>query len=539
MYEYQYEREKSIYIFEDNGKFIIYHNLENELKCVNLSNDEYCIYHSTRTSPKISSLCEIRQQMIIYLSNSSFVPENLLQYSQSFETYNVNLHLKSLYLISNRFYNSLWKTDKFDKAVLDTKGFAGIIQQKRNERTFQELLDVLYYYFLESNNITDLAGKFKDEIYVYFENIFNLSDDAYNDDIEQLDYKNSHQYEWEGKPEIKLHYENSEKYYSKRKIFFEKYNTQSIEKLRRDNAAIVLYFNLLFEAYFYEDDFILPDIDFKKDIYFQLCGTLMKYKQYSNYLEDIKRIDDVLSEYNTIQNIIENPNDLACQYDKVINKNNSAFYSFFADVFSVGSSYALRYIRIRNLEMSSGERAMQNLFSWLVLMPQLDRIMSIDRKTYISKLLLIDEIDLYSHPEWQRKIIDQLITTINKVENMPVQIVITSHSPIILSDFPQENIIYLHKQNDAGSTISDDGTQHKPTFGANIYTLFNDAFFMKNGAVGECARNMIFKIYSELKSGEIRHDKNYYESFINLIGDEIIKREMRKIFIKKFGDTQL
>ena len=53
--------------------------------------------------------------------------------------------------------------------------------------------------------------------------------------------------------------------------------------------------------------------------------------------------------------------------------------------------------------MSSGERAMQNMFSWLTLIPKLDKIMSIERETTQNMLLLIDEIDLYSHPEWQRR----------------------------------------------------------------------------------------------------------------------------------------
>lgn len=533
--ENQYEIRKSIYIFEDNNKFIIYHNLENELKIINLSEDKYCLYHNAKKSQKILELYEMRKQMIVYLSNSSIVLDNLLQYSRSVNTYNVNLHLKSLYLISNRFYNSLWGIDVFDKSTLDTNGFAGIIQLKRNEQTFQELLDVLYYNYLKSNNITDYAGEFKDEIYVFFENIFYLSNYAYNDDIEKIEYKNNYPYEFDKKSDkFGLHYKYSEKYYIKREKFFEKYDAKLIEKKRRENAVNVLYYNLLFEVFFYKDDFVLPEIDFEKEVYLQLCDSIKQYTEYSCYLEDIKRIDDVLLQCKTAENIIGNPDDFACQYDKIVKKDNAVFYNFFAEMFTEGKSYALRYIRIRNLEMSSGERAMQNMLSWLVLIPQLDRIMSIEHNTYTNKLLLIDEIDLYSHPQWQRKIIHLLISTINKIEKMPIQIVITSHSPIILSDFPQDNVIYLQKPNDTESTISDEGILHKPTFGANIYTLFNDAFFMKNGVVGEYARNSILNVYDEFKSDEVlRNSEDYYESFINVIGDGIIKKEMKKMFKEK------
>lgn len=523
----RYERGKSIFIFFDNNKFIIYHNLENELKCINFQKSHH-IFHNKNTPQSIPMLCEIRKQIIIYLSNSSFIPEIFLPYSQSGGTYNVNLHLKSLYLISNRFYNSLWGISEFNKADMDSKGFAGIIQNKRNEQTFQELLDILYYNYLESNKITDYVGRLKEEVYVYFENIMSLCDTTYNDDIESLKYKNSSQYEFEGKPDIRFHFKSSKKYYNKQKIFFQKYAYTAIEDLCRKNATVVLYFNLLFELFFYEDNFILPDLDFEKNIYTQLSDLLKQYEEYRNYLEDIKQIDEVLSEYSTFKNNIDNPHDLACRYDKVVNRSNAKFYSFIANIFSEGESYALRYIRIRNLEMSSGERAMQNMFSWLVLIPQLDRIMSINRDSYTSKLLLIDEIDLYSHPEWQRKIIAQLISTINKLEKNPVQIILTSHSPIILSDFPQNNTIYLHKMDGKDTIIL--GEKHKPTLGANIYTLFNDAFFLEKGAVGEYASKTILDIYHELKSDtSLQHELAYYENFIELIGDEILKNEMRKV----------
>ena len=60
--------------------------------------------------------------------------------------------------------------------------------------------------------------------------------------------------------------------------------------------------------------------------------------------------------------------------------------------------------------MSSGERAILNLFSWIVFLPQY-------RKIRYGKLgglrdnilLLIDELDLYCHPAWQQKLIYYLL----------------------------------------------------------------------------------------------------------------------------------
>lgn len=531
--ENQYEREKSIYVFYDNDEFFVYHNLGSELMCKDFPDDKCKIYNNKDTNLNRVMIYNLRQQMIVYLTNSTYVREDFSRYSRSENTYNINLHPRSLNLVARRFYDSLFGIKEFDRATIDTPGFASIIKSQKSERTFQELLDVLYYNYLLKNNCDEYLGKFKDEIYVSFENILKLCDDTYHNDIERI---NISKRKIDDESTTHLVFQTSRIYYDKSLIFFEKYNKETLEQSRRKNPANVLYLNLLFEIFYYEDSFVLPDINFEEDIYSQLFAAVEKYDQYNTFLEDIKKIDDVLSEYNTYENIMDNPDDLACKYCKVINKANPKFYNFIEEIFIDGNSYVLRYIRIQNLNMSSGERAMQNMFSWLVLIPQLDHIMSIDRKTYTSKLLLIDEIDLYSHPEWQRRTIEQLILTIINIETMPVQIIVSSHSPVILSDFPRDNIIYLKKPNDQKTSVIDSSSDHNQSFGANIYTLFNDAFFMSNGVVGEFAKNKILEVYKELTNEDaLTKEKSYYQYFIDQIGNDIIRNEMRKLLKRKLG----
>ena len=83
-------------------------------------------------------------------------------------------------------------------------------------------------------------------------------------------------------------------------------------------------------------------------------------------------------------------------------------------------------------------------------------------------------------------------------------------------------------------TLADCNNDHKNTFGANVYSLFNDAFFMENGVVGELAKSKILSVYSEIKNSEdVYEQREYYQNFINLIGDDIIKREMKKLLNRK------
>ena len=129
--------------------------------------------------------------------------------------------------------------------------------------------------------------------------------------------------------------------------------------------------------------------------------------------------------------------------------------------------------------MSSGERALMNFMSRVLFASLIDKFMPESQfKLQDNVLLLIDEIDLYLHPEWQRRIIFELIDAVNnQFPDKTFQIIISSHSPIVLSDIPSANTTYLMRKN---GVIA----QHKDktqTFGANIHTLYKDAFFIKNG----------------------------------------------------------
>ena len=71
-------------------------------------------------------------------------------------------------------------------------------------------------------------------------------------------------------------------------------------------------------------------------------------------------------------------------------------------------------------------------------------------------IVLIDELDLHLHPKWQWNIISALKKTFPNV-----QFIATTHSPIILSSFNGENIIYIddnkveYKDNTYGYKIND------------------------------------------------------------------------------------
>jgi predicted ATP-dependent endonuclease of OLD family len=119
-----------------------------------------------------------------------------------------------------------------------------------------------------------------------------------------------------------------------------------------------------------------------------------------------------------------------------------------------------------------------------------------------NSILVIDECELFLHPRWQKKFI-LFLTNLLENNNYSQQLIISSHSPFILSDLPKENVIFLEngKQKDVDLN----------PFGANIHTLLSHGFFMPDGLMGEFAKEKIKEIkrfYELVKHLEKRIQKN-------------------------------
>ena len=193
---------------------------------------------------------------------------------------------------------------------------------------------------------------------------------------------------------------------------------------------------------------------------------------------------------------------------------------------NVGNSFILKYLDVQNLEMSSGERALLNFMSRIYLASQINYIMP-DRSFQLHEniLLLIDEIDLYLHPEWQRRIVSDLISELNQCfPGHYFQIILTSHSPIVLSDIPRDNSIFLKRIEEQIVQTS----REIQTFGANIHMLYRDAFFLENGlAVGEYAQNYINQLITDIRERNITDEEANKK--IAIIGEPIIKKKITQM----------
>ncbi len=149
---------------------------------------------------------------------------------------------------------------------------------------------------------------------------------------------------------------------------------------------------------------------------------------------------------------------------------------------------------------------------------------------------LLDEMDISWHPEWQRELINLLIKImkLDKFKNNKINIIITTHSPIILSDMPKENVIQLEYDKNTNKTIVSESSIG--TFGANIHTILAKPIFM-DSTIGSFAQKQIQNIAKILSSNDKKDDYEYVRKFIKLLDDENIYKKILKaqLEIKEWG----
>lgn len=202
-----------------------------------------------------------------------------------------------------------------------------------------------------------------------------------------------------------------------------------------------------------------------------------------------------------------------------------------------------KYGVIPYTKLSSGEQQMlQNISTHLYHVRNLISIQNADsmnpdpnRPIYRNVNLIFDEVEISFHPEYQRKFIYLLVGMLARyTDHCSFNVFIVSHSPFILSDFPNKNILYLEE----GEIV--DKTRDK-TFGANINDLCKDSFFLKYGFVGEYAKGCVSSLVAFLKKGpkttEFRGwNEEKAHKFINeIVGERIVQECLIRMFELKFG----
>ena len=184
-------------------------------------------------------------------------------------------------------------------------------------------------------------------------------------------------------------------------------------------------------------------------------------------------------------------------------------------------------------KLSSGER--QYLFTFSALLYHVFNIKMtpVNRPHYRLANLMLDEVEICSHPEYQRTLVYRLIELLRQFRlnyRFSINIILTTHSPFILSDIPKSNVLYLENGKSVGETI------YKDTFGANVNDILHQSFFLKKGFMGEFARDKIQSVIDFLNSkNSSKWTKESSLEFIEkVVSEPILQRQLRSLYEKRY-----
>lgn len=128
-------------------------------------------------------------------------------------------------------------------------------------------------------------------------------------------------------------------------------------------------------------------------------------------------------------------------------------------------------------------------------------------------IVFFDEAETSLHPEWQRRLVDSMLWFFRRFNmGYNIQVIFASHSPILLTDVPKENVHFLFAK---GRKVQQSAAVKRlgNTFAANLYDLYQMSYFLENGPIGEFAKRKIEALVRQ-PDDRVRE----------LVGDELLKR---------------
>lgn len=370
------------------------------------------------------------------------------------------------------------------------------------------------------------------------------------------------------------------------KIYFKSEYDMLGSIYRYDNPAVDIDYESSFYEYDKDKEVTIEDLDVLRKILAHICrdimkrydqlykdssiefqyllykGILMSYirlifpetvgagtaKQFQDLISGLRlfmRISEFDSSVDFIEKLIEiadigtdelsdavvKMNDFAIHMEKYGIKNRAFKFYFLtkSNAKAITDFYRLfratafggDYLTFRWDGLSSGEYNLLNMYS---------RIYSLRDKVKDKKslILLMDEADLSFHPKWQQKFMKSLVDFLNEFyDRQYIQIIVATHSPIMLSDALKGNVVFLNSK--AGKDLEN-------TFGANIYDLYRDGMFLERddwGITGAYAADKMSNVMKKLDNWEKERtldDLEEIKRLIACIGEPIIKRIMQNRF---------
>lgn len=151
-----------------------------------------------------------------------------------------------------------------------------------------------------------------------------------------------------------------------------------------------------------------------------------------------------------------------------------------------------------------------------------DRYPNVENPLAQPAILLIDEIDLHLHPQWQRTIIKDLSKIFPQT-----QFIVTTHSPLVIQSIENINLYVLSQNKTEGVSI-----KHIPeqTFqGWNVEEILETIMNLGSDINSDLYQNLIKSFDIALDKNDYNEAKSIYERVLSILKTDNIRGQILKM----------
>ena len=178
------------------------------------------------------------------------------------------------------------------------------------------------------------------------------------------------------------------------------------------------------------------------------------------------------------------------------------------------------YGKVRLAELGYGY---QSTMAWVVDLAKklFERYPQLDNPLTGSAIVLVDEIDLHLHPDWQRKIIKHLSSIFPNT-----QFIVTAHSPLVVQSAEDINLIILEKGENGQTHIRQEFGTYQ---GWTIEEILQDLMGLGEKTLSDKYLHFLNEFDAGLDSDDYPRAKAAYEEIIRLLHPTSSQRKLLKL----------
>lgn len=182
--------------------------------------------------------------------------------------------------------------------------------------------------------------------------------------------------------------------------------------------------------------------------------------------------------------------------------------------------FSTDYGKVRLKDLGYGY---QSMMGWVLdlVRRMVERYPSVEKPLEQPAIVLVDEIDLHLHPEWQRKIIAHLTKYFPKT-----QFIVTAHSPLIVQSAERVNVVLLKKE---GDHVTIEQPTIKNFRGWTVDEILEDLMQLGDHVMSDTYLNLVHDFDAALDNDDFEKAEKAYNSLSKILHPQSNRRKLMEI----------